>query len=243
MSPIERKVVPLHALPASALLERYGRLLADPDGIGTHSALVPAEDVALLQRELRASLRPAMPHECARAAAALIGSFAGNAEGLAVFSSAMTEELAEYPPDVLHAAIRRARRRSRSLPSIAEMIELCEEEIEPRRRQLRALERMAAEHEHRRQRPVRMVIELSPAPVADNTAAPSVPPEEAPLDDWQLAVQELRRLGASNDEVASFTERLMSDAAEIRAEAEAQQQTLAAVVKARAVDSTQGRAE
>jgi hypothetical protein len=236
MSPVERKVIPLHALPASTLLERYGRLLADPDSIGPHSPLIPAEDIALLQRELRMSLRAATPRESARATATLIGSFQGSMEGLAVFASAMTEELAEYPPDALYAAVRHARRRARALPSVAEMVELCEEEVEPRRRQLRTLERMAEEHTRRNRNASARTLHEQPTTAAAELEkpAPSAPQEDWPLDDWQLAVQELRRLGAGSDEVASFTERLMNEASEIRAEAEAQQAALAAAARARA---------
>lgn len=236
MSRIERKVIPLHALPASTLMEQFGRLLGDPGSIDAQTRLVPAEHIPALRRELQASIGPAAPREAAKAVAMLIGSFktAGAVASPDTFARAMTEELAEYPADVLHAAIRHARRGLRWLPSIAEMVELCEAEMQPRRARLQALERVAAEHARRRgeavaeqRRTAERQARLQTA--AAQSAAPPAPEDEP--DEWQLAVQALRRQGVSDDEVAAFTLRLMDDDPTVRAQAETQQRTLAAAAR------------
>jgi hypothetical protein len=74
------------------------------------------------------------------------------------FKAIMAERLAPYPTDVLVAAVRKAIDDFKAMPSIHEMLELCEGLIEPRRAELRALEaaqrreQQAAEVERKAQR-------------------------------------------------------------------------------------------
>jgi hypothetical protein len=68
------------------------------------------------------------------------------------FSGMMVRELAEYPPAVAHNAVRKAIRTIKWLPSIAEMIQICEELLEHHRQKARQAE-WAEEWE--RQRPER----------------------------------------------------------------------------------------
>jgi len=229
MPPVDRKVVPLHALPESTLMERFAPFLSDPRLVGPQSALVPAEHLPALARELRAGLEPASPQQAREAVALLLGSFrlADLVEDRRVFQAAMAEELGEYPLDALHAAIRRARRRCRLLPSIAEMVALCEDEVRPRREQLVCVERMAAEHARRRQavqQPLPGAREASRSP--GRAATP-------PRDAWQLAVEELPRRGAAADEIAAFTVALLAEDPAVRAGAEARQAELAEAAQQR----------
>jgi hypothetical protein len=139
MRDISRNVVRLGA-PADAVLEKYAPALAAED------AAIPAEDLPLLRRALVARLQPAARVDVAAAVMVLAGSFklGSHVEDPEIFVSGMIDELAEYPVDVLEAAVRRARRSLKCLPSIAEMVAIAEALVAERRGQLAALERIAA---------------------------------------------------------------------------------------------------
>jgi hypothetical protein len=252
MNKTDRKVIPLHASPASTVMDQFGRLLSEPDDVGPHSQLVPLEHIAVLEREMRAALRPAGSRDIKTVVSLILGSFKLDRalESPEVFMHGMAEELSEYPADVLFAVTRRARRSFRSLPSIAEVVELCEDEVRPRRQRLRTLERMQAEHDRRRRAAEearrRIAMHAEPArrhqhrqavaaalPHADAAGLPQADAGLPQGDEWQLAVQELRDGGASGDEIAAFTASLMDDNAALRAAAEARQGELAQAARRR----------
>jgi hypothetical protein len=128
--------------------------------IDEYSTLIPANEVTALRHEIEVGLRSASREEVAEAVAVLCGLFkVGDVhEDPRVFIQGMIEELGSYPADVLEEMIRRARRKFAWFPSIAEVVAISEEVIEERRRQLRALDRMAAEH-RRRHEEARQVLE------------------------------------------------------------------------------------
>jgi hypothetical protein len=139
MRDIAKNVVRL-GVPPDAVFDKYAAALAAED------VVVPDEDLALLRRALVARLQPASRVDVAAAVMVLAGSFKlGSAvEDPEVFVSGMIEELSEYPADILEAAVRGARRALKTLPSIAEMVALCEALIAERRAQLETLKRIAA---------------------------------------------------------------------------------------------------
>ena len=134
--------------PESALLAQYQSIIDRYRDMYDNDPLVPLPDIARLRRELTA---PAPIEQVGVGVRQLIGCFkAGNAvPDPAQFAEAMVEELSVYPLDVLRAAAREARRNFDWLPSIAEMLRLCERAIEPRRQILRTLDRMEREHRYR----------------------------------------------------------------------------------------------
>jgi hypothetical protein len=134
-----RNVVRL-GVAADAVLEKYAPALAAED------AAIPADDLPLLRRALVARLQPAARVNVATAVMVLAGSFklGSSVEDPEIFVSGMIEELAEYPVDILEAAVRSARRSLKSLPSIAEMVAIAEALVAERRAQLVALERIEA---------------------------------------------------------------------------------------------------
>jgi hypothetical protein len=128
------------AAPADAMLEKYAAALA------AEEAAIAADDLPLLRRVLVARLQPAARVDVAAAVMVLAGSFklGSHIEDPEIFVSGMIEELSAYPADILEAAVRGARRSLKALPSIAEMVALCEGLVEERRAQLAALERIEA---------------------------------------------------------------------------------------------------
>jgi len=138
--------------PAPAALAQYRSLLVPP--IDAYSALVPLDALPALDRKIEASFKPAHPREVAMAVAALGASLKipPTIEDPEQFGKAMEFDLAalEYPTDILQEAVVSARRTLDWYPSIKEMIAICEQLIEPRRKQRRAIRQMEAEH-HRRQ--------------------------------------------------------------------------------------------
>ena len=110
-----------------------------------------ADNVVLLQqrptpkREIEVSLRPATPCEINVFIAALQSWIKKSPaiEDPKAFWQAMREEVAKYPIDVLMESAKQARglRGFSWTPSIKEMVELCERLMEPRRAELRAIQR------------------------------------------------------------------------------------------------------
>jgi hypothetical protein len=141
------------------LLARYRDRLEEKM-IDRYSVLIPEHHLCALRRTTEASLRAASHEQAAKAAAVLFGSFkVGNVlEDREAFAAAMIKHLEVYPAEVLAKMIRRAQREVKWQPSIAEVVAICEELIEPLRRRLRILDRMAEEH-RRRQEEVRRVVE------------------------------------------------------------------------------------
>ena len=108
-----------------------------------------ADNVVLLQqrptpkREIEVSLRPATPCEIDVFIAALQSWIKKSPaiEDPKAFWRAMREDVAKYPIDVLMEAAKQARGGFNWTPSIKEMVELCERLMEPRRAELRAIQR------------------------------------------------------------------------------------------------------
>jgi hypothetical protein len=150
--------MPDSPIPAQngSLLDEYENELLSPKPIGTLSApsapLIPADAVPRLRWEIEARLQPASREEAVKGVAMLFGSFkiGDVVESAQAYTAAMVQEIGEFPPDILLGAIRQARRSLKWLPSIAEMVQICEELMAPRRAQLRALDRIEKEYEHRR---------------------------------------------------------------------------------------------
>jgi hypothetical protein len=131
------------------------RALADPDAIDAYHPLLPTNRLVALRRQIEAELAPAGRDGARRYVAELVASIkiAGPEviQDQAAFSIAMTAELAVYPAGVLSAAVREARRKEDWLPSIAAMVKICDAHVARRREELRAIDRMEAEHDRRRQ--------------------------------------------------------------------------------------------
>jgi hypothetical protein len=108
----------------AALVEQYRNLLSFE-----YVERVPPEHLPTLLKAIDASLRPASPEDVSKAVAVLVASFKipGNLEDPPTFTRLMKNDLAVYPFDILDEAIKRARRTFKWLPSIAEMIEICDE--------------------------------------------------------------------------------------------------------------------
>ena len=137
-------------LPRGGLVAQHRSRLED-DRIDEYSVLIPADCLAAIRLEIEESLRQASSEEVTKAVAVLFGSLkSGDVfEDPRLFANEMIRELGRYPPDILDQAIARARRTFDWLPSIAEMVALCEGLIDPRRRWLRTLDRMNEERRRR----------------------------------------------------------------------------------------------
>jgi hypothetical protein len=133
------------------MVEKYRHELA---GGSRLIGLIPEDDLLSLQREIQANFRPASAAELARAVAAIIGSFKiGDVLGdPAAYTKAMTSELAEYPAEVLNEAVRLARRTLSWLPSISEMVAICQALMDELRRQLGIVDRILQQIEAQRAR-------------------------------------------------------------------------------------------
>lgn len=143
--------LPRKAPGRSDLVDRYSSLLHTRDA-DEYRRLVPIEGLPAVRAEVERSLRPASQTEIAKAAAVLCGSFKiGNVlEDRRAFALAMIQEFL-YPADILDDAIRLARRKFSWLPSIAEIVEICDDLMKKRRAQLHVVNQMAAEHQRRQQ--------------------------------------------------------------------------------------------
>jgi len=139
------------------LVAQYRHLLAD-DRIDEYSILIPSDHLRALRHEVEASLRPASPEQVAQALAMLVGSFkVGDVlEDRRAFARAMMKQLAPYPVWVFPEMIWRAQRKFEWLPSIAEVIAICDELMNERRRLLRVLDRTNGEYRRRQEEACRI---------------------------------------------------------------------------------------
>jgi len=136
--------------PPASLIQRYAPVLAACIFPDSETELVPVADLPDLIAEIERALLPAPPQEVAKAVAVMFGSFkiGDVVHDQQAFTRAMIAEL-DFPADILQAAVRQARRTLKWLPSIAEMIEICEDVKLPRVRQLRTAKDMVREHQRR----------------------------------------------------------------------------------------------
>jgi hypothetical protein len=128
-----------------------------------------ADNVVLLQQrptpkhEIEVSLRPATPCEIDVFIAALQSWIKKSPaiEDPKAFWRAMREDVAKYPIDVLMEAAKQARglRGFNWTPSIKETVELCERLMEPRRAELRAIQRAENDRRAREQETVERAAE------------------------------------------------------------------------------------
>ena len=126
-----------------------------------------ADNVVLLQQrptpkhEIEVSLRPATPCEIEVFIAALQSWIKKSPaiEDPKAFWRAMREDVAKYPIDVLMEAAKQARGGFNWTPSIKEMVELCERLMEPRRAELRAIQRAENDRRAREQEAVERAAE------------------------------------------------------------------------------------
>jgi hypothetical protein len=111
--------------------------------------LLPLDQLLRLREEIEASLQPVGRPVIAKAVAVLWASFkVGEVlEDRVAFTKVMIHELATYPPDIVEQALSQARRTIKWLPSIAEMIEICDQLVGERRRQLSAIAWLIEERE------------------------------------------------------------------------------------------------
>jgi hypothetical protein len=131
--------------------------------------MLMADNVVLLQQrptpkhEIEVSLRPATPCEIDVFIAALQSWIKKSPaiEDPKAFWRAMREDVAKYPIDVLMEAAKQARglRGFNWTPSIKEMVELCERLMEPRRAELRAIQRAENDRRAREQEAVERAAE------------------------------------------------------------------------------------
>jgi hypothetical protein len=108
----------------------------------------------MLRESIEASLKPAPLADIRKAVAVLVASFKipSNLEDPPMFTRLMINDLAIYAADILDEAIRRARRTFKWLPSIAEMVEICDQLVGERRSWLRTADQMMGEHHRRREK-------------------------------------------------------------------------------------------
>jgi hypothetical protein len=142
-------------IPKGAELHEQLRHLFEPSGeIGEHSQLIAPDHLSMLRESIDASLKPAPLADIRKAVAVLVASFKipSNLEDPPMFTRLMINDLAIYPADILDEAIRRARRMFKWLPSIAEMVEICDQLIGERRSWLRTADQMMEEHHRRREK-------------------------------------------------------------------------------------------
>ena len=139
------------AKDGAQLLEQYSHLLKRTDEVDEYSQLIPLDHLSILNEVIEASLKPAARADLAKAVALLFASFkVGDVlEDRPAFTRLMIAELAVYPTDILERAIIQARRTIKWLPSIAEMIAICNEFFDERGSQLYIVQRMIGEHRRR----------------------------------------------------------------------------------------------
>jgi hypothetical protein len=106
------------------------------------------------EKRLETSLRPASPSEVQTAVSVLAKAIPimPSIQDPLAFKGIMAEFLAQYPADVLIEAVDQAIRQFNHMPSIHEMVAICEQLMEPRRKQLsehRCREQEKAEWQHR----------------------------------------------------------------------------------------------
>jgi hypothetical protein len=142
-------IVTLHKPKDAELLEQY-RYAID----GGYSQLIPLDHLLSLREAIEASLRPAAWPVIVKAVGVLVASFKVGSvlQDKSAFTQLMMTELAAYPEDILDQAITQARRTIKWLPSIAEMIELCDGLVGERRRRLGIITRLIEEQEREQEK-------------------------------------------------------------------------------------------
>jgi hypothetical protein len=123
-------------------------LLVPP--IDAYSVLIPLDALSALEREIEASLKPSHPREVHEAVEALRAIQRSSTIDPEALSEGLHIKLAEYPVDILQEAVSYAWGKVEWL-TIAGMVAICERLIEPRRKQLRTIAQMEAEHRRRQQ--------------------------------------------------------------------------------------------
>ena len=125
--------------------------------------VVPLQQRPTPKREIEVSLRPATPCEIDVFIAALQSWIKKSPaiEDPKAFWRAMREDVAKYPIDVLMDAAKQARglRGFNWTPSIKEMVEFCERLMEPRRAELRVIQRAENDRRAREQEAVERAAE------------------------------------------------------------------------------------
>jgi hypothetical protein len=142
-------------IPKGAELHEQLRHLFEASGeIGADSQLIAPDHLSMLRESIDASLKPAPLADIRKAVAVLVASFKipSNLEDPPMFTRLMINDLAMYPADILDEASRRARRMFKWLPSIAEMVEICDQLVGERRSWLRTADQMMEEHHRRREK-------------------------------------------------------------------------------------------
>jgi hypothetical protein len=144
-------VVPLHSRSKGEELLMQYRHLLDSD---QHFEFIPLDHLEMLREVIDASLRPARLADVGKAVALLVASYKipGNLEDRPTFTMMMISDLATYPVDILDKASRRARRTIKWLPSIAEMVEICDDLVAARRQTLLTVEEMISRHRRGREK-------------------------------------------------------------------------------------------
>jgi hypothetical protein len=142
-----------------ALLDRYDRMLA-PFGGHLFSTdieradLIPLPDLAPIIAALENQLLPADTREVAETIAMVAGAWPyahlkADAAALDLHVGQMSEDLAEFPPDVLRSTVRELRRTLRFAPSLSELYQTALEMADARRRRLRTAHAHLREHGRR----------------------------------------------------------------------------------------------
>jgi len=138
-------------LPAVPLLERYLPVIRNWDRYNS-TLPVPVDVIPALRAAISP---PAKPKEVGGAVLKLLGSFptASTIADPKMFTEVMIDHLLRrYPIAVIGAAVDEAPARFKWIPSVKEMLELCDEFHRPRRELLRRLEEMEALHRSNQRR-------------------------------------------------------------------------------------------
>ena len=165
----------------------------------SNDRLPSVAEEAVFRREVEAANAPISVDALQTTIGRLVSSFPqkrdGDDRGLIL---AYAEFLAEYPADVVDAARRQVVRTSRFMPSVAELVEVCEELVAPRRTARTGLNIVARERERRRKAAERDKLEgtvrdgervlyrLARERVKE--AAEAANPEYVPLDNWNMGL-------------------------------------------------------
>lgn len=155
-----RNAVAVARTDATAFLERYEKLLTvqtDPIGLPLpldRCQLIPAADLPALGECIAAGLRPASGRQVAEAIAMIAGAWPyahqkSDATAMDIHARMLTEDLAQFPADILVDAIRQLRRTLKFAPAIAEIYESAMERLVKRKGQLAVIEAHRREHARR----------------------------------------------------------------------------------------------
>ena len=122
--------------------------------VDERAPLIPLADLPPLIGALEARVHPASAREVGAALALIAAAWPhahqrADQTTLELFGQQMAEDLAEFPADVLTAAIRQVRRELKFAPSIAELYQAATELVWPRHAALRMVRDHMREHERR----------------------------------------------------------------------------------------------